>query len=92
MSPKSKSKWRPLRWTEQTRGTAKSIFFGESQCQTEKKDGYQGLFVKRKNPVPLFRKGQVVKRWEENFDKFFSECRAYGEFTQSPPVEGPVKK
>ena len=31
------SVWRPLRWTEQTRGTAKSISVGKSQGQSEKR-------------------------------------------------------
>ena len=56
------------------------------------KNGYQGLFVKDKNGAPLFRKNQVVKRWEEYFEKLLNERRDHVDFSQYPPVEGPVKK
>ena len=36
-----------------------------AKARDEVKDGYQGLFVKDKNGVQLFRKDQVVKRWKK---------------------------
>ena len=43
--------------------------------------------MKDKKGFPLFRKDQVVKRWE-----FFNECRDHDDLTQYPLVEGPVGK